>query len=1098
MRLALALAFALTGLGRASAAPDPLVARFKNPPASARPHTWWHWLNGNTSKQGITADLEAMKRAGIGGAQIFNVDCGIPDGPVPVMSAEWQDHTRHAISEAARLGIEICVHNCPGWSSSGGPWVQPEHAMQMLTWSERTVRGPARIAEALPQPAMRRGYYRDIAVYALPVPADQTAAGYRVANSAPKAAFDRPPSRDPDIRPDAPAGTPAGSIVNLTGRMNADGVLTWEAPTGEWVILRIGHTCTGAQNAPAPATGRGLEVDKLSRAAMDAFWPGFMGRVLQAAGPNAGKTLNNALIDSYETGYQNWTPGFGDEFIKRRGYDPMPYLPAVTGRVVESNEKTERFLWDFRRTVADLWAENYYGYFRDLCHRNGLKFSTEPYGNGGFDNLQCGGLADIPMGEFWVPNAGAGETLKIAASAAHTNGRKIVGAESFTADEGRGRWLVEPYGIKALGDYVFTQGINRYIFHRYAHQPWMDLYPGMTMGPWGTHLERTITWWDQASAWFRYIARCQYLLQSGLFVADACYFVGDAGPNDLPGRAGLQPALPVGYDYDGCDATVLLNRMSVKSGRIVLPDGMSYRLLVLPNSPYMTPKTARKVRDLVRAGAMVIGPRPVKSPSLQGYPRCDEEVAAIGAEVWGDCDGERVKERTFGKGRVFWGMTMEQVLARLSLPPDFDYRATGGSGRLVYIHRRVGNAEVYFVSNQEYRTVAVDCRFRIAGRLPELWHADTGAMETASLWRQEKGRTIVSLRFEPAESVFVVFRKPAPSDHLVTALRQGPAAPKPQAERIEVKLARYEALDGSRGADVTARVRQMVEQGYTEIGASNDVFGDPVPLVVKRLRIEWTLNGVPRQATEQEGGTIVLGTRTRAAAPRDWTLEAGTAGSVNLIPWRAGAYEFRTAKGAVRRLTVKADATVLNVEGPWTVRFKPGWGAPPSATFPRLVSWTERPEEGIRYFSGWAVYAKTLNVPAGMAARGRRTELDLGAVKNFAEVTLNGKPLGVLWKAPFRLDVTGLLKAGRNTLEVKVTNLWPNRLIGDEQLPADVEWNGNALRAWPDWVWSGAPRPRRERLTFTTWRFWTKDSPLLESGLLGPVTIQSATVLTVR
>lgn len=549
MRIVVTLLWLVVALAPLSGAPDALEAGFRNPPNSAKPHTWWHWLNGNTSKVGITADLEAMKRAGIGGAQIFNVDCGIPDGPAPVMGDTWQEHTRHAIAEAARLGLEICVHNCPGWSSSGGPWVKPEYAMQMLTWSEQTVVGPLRLSEPLKQPPTRQGYYRDIAVYALPVPADAAAADYRIEGIHAKAGFDRPPLRDPDIRPNAPAGIAMADIVELTSRMDADGTLSWDVPPGRWTILRLGHTCTGAQNAPAPATGRGLEVDKLSRQAMDAFWPGFMARVIEAAGPAAGRTLNNALIDSYETGYQNWTPAFREEFIARRGYDPQRYLPTVTGRVVGSLEQTERFLWDFRRTIADLWADNYCAYFAELCRRNGMKFSIEPYGNGGFDNLQVGGLADIPMGEFWVPNAGAGETLKLAAAAAHTNGRKVVGAESFTADESRGRWLVEPYGIKALGDYVFTQGINRYIFHRYAHQPWTDLYPGMTMGPWGTHLERTVTWWDQANAWFRYIARCQYLLQSGLFVADLCYFTGEAGPNDLPARHGLQPAPPVGYDY---------------------------------------------------------------------------------------------------------------------------------------------------------------------------------------------------------------------------------------------------------------------------------------------------------------------------------------------------------------------------------------------------------------------------------------------------------------------------------------------------------------------------------------------------------------------
>ncbi len=1096
----LAIAGVLAGMAlgvRVGAAPDALEAGFRTPPDSAKPHTWWHWLNGNSSKAGITADLEAMKRAGIGGAQIFNVDCGIPDGPVPVMGDEWLEHMRHAISEAGRLGIQICVHNCPGWSSSGGPWVKPEHAMQMLTWSEQQVTGPTRFSAKLPQPATRRDHYRDIAVFGIPVPADARAASYRIEGIRAKAGFDRPPMRDPDIKRDAPTGIPAKAIMNLTRQMDASGTLTWDVPEGQWVILRMGHTCTGAQNAPAPASGRGLEVDKLSREAMDAFWPGFMGAVISKVGDLAGKALNNALIDSYETGYQNWSPRFREDFIRLRGYDPLPYLPTVTGRVIENIETSERFLWDFRRTISDLWASNYYGYFAELCRKHGMMFSVEPYGNGNFDNLQCGGLADVPMGEFWVPNAGAGETLKIAASAAHTNGRKYVGAESFTADESRGRWLVEPYGIKALGDMVFTQGINRYIFHRYAHQPWQGLYPGMTMGPWGTHLERTITWWDQAGAWFSYIARCQHLLQSGLFVADVCYFTGDAGPNDLPGRPGLQPALPGGYDYDGCDATVLLNRMSVKAGRIVLPDGMSYAALALPNTGFMTPAVARKIRSLVEAGATVIGPKPVQSPSLVGYPQCDAEVQAIGNEVWGRCNGTSVKQNRFGKGRVIWGMSMPEVFQLLRTPPDFEYTAVGGA-KLVYIHRRVDKTEVYFVSNQQYRNVAVEMKFRVRGLLPELWHADTGEIVPAPVWRVEGGRTVVSMRFDPAQSVFVVFRKPARGVHVASVERVGPGAPRPPQERLEIKLARYEAKDGSRGADVTERVRAMAAQGETEIAATNEVFGDPVPLVVKRLRIEWTLNGKPMQATADEGGSITLTSTARTPVVADYDIRVSGSGRIALTPWRPGSFTIRTSSGRSRVFEVSEAPSELKLDGPWTVRFTPGWGAPEQAVFPKLQSWTEHADEGIRYYSGSAVYSMRFDVSPSAVKTGRKVVLDLGSVKNFAEVTLNGKSLGVLWKAPYAVDVTDVIKSGSNHLEVRVTNLWPNRLIGDEQKPPEVEWRGNTIARWPDWLRDGKPRPKSERFTFTTWRFWWKDSPLIESGLLGPVVVRSSATVSLR
>jgi hypothetical protein len=1087
---------------RAGRTADPLARGFVSPPDSAKPHTWWHWINGNITKEGITADLEAMKRAGIGGVQIFNVDVGVPAGKVPFMSAPWREMMTHAAKEADRLGIEICVHNCAGWSSSGGPWVKPEHAMQALCWSETRVHGPDRFSGTLPKPqrVLRYGpgeYYRDVAVLAFRVPQGEGSdRQLRIPGIMQKAAFERGDRIDPDDSPTPPgAATPKEGIIDLTSRLGADGALGWEVPAGDWVILRIGHSPTGKNNHPSPREGDGLECDKLSREAMDEHWAGMMGPVLADAGRLAGKSINNALIDSYEVFSQNWTPKLREEFRKRRGYDLLPYLPTVSGRVLGSREESERFLWDFRRTIADLWAENYFGYFGELCRKNGLLFSTEPYGNGAFDDIQAGGLSDIPMGEFWVGGA-AMETTKLAASAGHTNGRTIIGAESFTADEGQGRFKVEPYSIKALGDLVFCQGINRYIFHRYAMQPWMDLKPGMTMGPWGMHLDRTETWWDQGAAWLKYVARCQFMLQSGRFAPDVCYFYGESSPNTLPGRTGLRPAIPAGYDYDGCDRTVVMNRMSVRDGRIVLPDGVSYRVLVLPESRFMTPEMAAKIRDLVRAGATVVGPKPVKSPSLVGYPACDAQVRAVADEVWGGVDGDAVKEHAFGAGRVFWGVPLQQVLSRLGAPPDFQAIDRRGevNSRVAYIHRTTADAEIYFVSNQRYSPNRLDCTFRVSGKAPELWHADTGTMEPAPVWREAGGRTTVQLDLDPAGSVFVVFRKPAQgAPHLTSFTSAAAEAQEKPQPRVEIGRAFYEPADGRPGgADVTAKVREMVERGEYSIGATNANFGDPAFNVVKRLRVEYTLDGKPVTVTAGENETLELVGIPDEVRPPEYELSVD-GGRTVLLPWMAGSYQYRLGGDIGRRLAVPADAvSSLEVAGPWEVRFAPGWGAPATARFDRLISWPEHAEAGIRYFSGTAEYRKEIDVPSGLLGKNRAVMLDLGRVKNFAQVSVNGKDLGTLWKAPFRVDVSRALKAGRNRISVRVTNLWPNRIIGDEQLPPDVEWNGTALARWPEWLVEGKPRPKTGRYTFTTWRFYTKDSPLLESGLLGPVTVRSA------
>lgn len=1060
---------------------DSLEEGFRNPPNSAKPHTWWHWVNDNISKEGITADLEAMKRVGVGGAQIFNVDVGVPSGGVKFMSDRWREMLVHAVKEANRLGLDLCVHNCAGWSSSGGPWVKPEHAMHIVVTSEVHVTGPTHFAQRLPQPETRVGYYRDIAVLAFRTPSGNL----RVSNRRGKAAYIREDNIQPTEGRSAPPNStvPTDGVINLSNQLHPDGTLTWDVPEGNWTILRVGYTPTGKDNHPATPEGRGLEVDKLSREALDAFWrDGMMGTVLRDIGTLAGKTLNNALVDSYEVGSQNWTPRFREEFRRRRGYDLLPFLPAFAGYVVGSPEICERFLWDVRQTVAELFVENYYGHFAELCRRHGLLFSTEPYGNGTFDDLSAGGRANIPMGEFWVGGA-ARETCKLASSAAHIYGRTIVGAESFTATPEMGRWQNDPYSLKMLGDHIFCLGVNRFIFHRYAHQPWNNVKPGMTMGPWGFHFERTNTWWEQGRAWLKYLARCQYLLQQGRFVADICLYVGEHEPISAPFRPDLRAK---GYDYDSLNKEILL-RATVQDGRIALPSGMTYRVLVLPDSPFMTPKVLRKVAELIRAGAVVIGAKPRKSPSLSGYPQCDAEVRRLADEVWGNCDGITVKEHRYGKGKVVWGKPVEQVLAEMKVSPDFE--GSPGS-KLDFIHRTAGSVDIYFVSNQRQRTEEVEVTFRVSGKIPELWHPDTGVIEPAPVYRFVGGRTVVPLRLDPAGSVFVVFRKPVQGATHVVLVRAPGRTEVRKPRQLVIRRAIYEAVDGSGGADVTQRLQQMVRDGTLTVNVNNlTMGGDPTPLHYKRLRVEYTLDGKDDTIVVNENADLDIPEREGADILPTYELRVTPEGSADLLAWQAGVYELRTSAGRAIRVRASAPAQRLKVTGGWTVRFPKGWGAPEQVVLDRLLSWTEHPDPGVRYFSGTARYEKTINIPAQMLAGDRRVYLSLGAVKNLCEVWLNGKYLGILWKPPFRVDITGVARAGANRLEVHVTNLWVNRLIGDEQYPDDCEWNGSQLKAFPQWFLEGKPRPVPQRLTFTTWKHWTKNDPLRPSGLLGEVEV---------
>ncbi|GIV19245.1 MAG: hypothetical protein KatS3mg023_0996 [Armatimonadota bacterium] len=1066
---------ALAGLARAQS----LEAGFRNPPDWARPWVYWFWLNGNMTREGITADLEAMQRVGIGGVLIMEVDQGVPLGSVPFASPQWRELFQHVVSEAHRLGLEVNMNNDAGWCGSGGPWVPPDKAMQKLVWTETQVAGPAHIDIVLPQPQVVAGYYRDVAVLAFPTPA----ADYRIPDIAGKSALIRqefvPPASYPE--PDASAVVRYENVINLTSYIQENGTLIWDVPEGRWTILRIGHTPTGAMNAPSPVSGRGLECDKLSQEGIETHFAGFMAKLISDVGHLAGKTLVATHIDSWEVGSQNWTPRFREEFRRRRGYDPLPYLPVLTGRVVESAEVSERFLWDWRQTISELLIENYAGHLRTLAHRHGLRLSIEAYGDCVFDDMAYAGRADEPMAEFWTtPRLAASNTLPAMASAAHVYGKRVVGAEAFTADSAE-RWLHHPGSIKSLGDWAFCQGINRFVFHRYALQPWRDRRPGMSMGPWGLHYERTQTWWEYSKPWHRYLARCQYLLQQGMPVVDVLFVAPEGAPRSFIPPASLKQ---FGYSADACPAEVVLRDLQVKNGRLVLPHGMSYRVLVLPAVERMTPRLLRRVKQLVDAGAIVVGDTaPVKSPSLSGYPRCDEEVRAIAAELW-------------GKGKVIRGKSVQQVLASLGVPPDF--RA---DRLLEFVHRRIGNADVYFVANTSDRAVSATCAFRVSGKRPEIWHPETGRIEQVAVYRQDRQITRLPLHLKPSESVFVVFRASSLRDDPIVQVRRGGrdvyfVSAAPPGVRVRSALWGPEG-DAARTKDVTGQVQRIVDSGrltFTVAELASE--GDPAFGVVKTLRVKYEVAGKVYTASATDPDTIAL------YPPPDpeplLRIEKLSAGKLRIEAFQPGDYELVFRSGKIRRFRVSPAPPTLPVTGAWKVRFTPGWGAPSEVVFPRLISWSEHEHPGIRYFSGTATYRASVRVPASLLQPEQRVYLHLGRVEMVASVHINGKPAGILWKTPFQVDVTGFLRPGENLIEIRVANLWVNRMIGDEQLPEDSNRNPDGtLREWPVWLLEGRPSPTG-RYTFTTWRLWRKDSALQPSGLLGPVRFDTTRLLTLR
>ncbi len=1283
-----------------------LEAGFENPPQEARPWTLWQWMNGNVSKEGITADLEAFKKAGLGGAQSFHLDYGLPQGPIEFNSPAWLDMYLFAAQEADRLGLEIGTHNGGGWSTSGGPWTLPENSMQVAVTTEVRAKGPSKFDAVLPLPdpylPPEKNTYRDIAVLAYPTPANEAvtmaAAAPKVtinegkggqlptltgdlltslALPAPKVdapsylqiafpesftarqlilipkkevpslngvleasddgvtftpvrpfqladqphrqeypyqqAFGFPPvtarffrikiekgsdSTKPILiagvglsarqsidnlpgkafyqrhsllsKPDKNAPqdgiVPIAGIVDLTDKMDRDGRLTWEVPPGNWTIVRVGYQPNGTLNHPAPLGGEGLECDKLSKEAVDAHWAGMMGKLIEKFGPLTGKSFTKVEIDSWEVGTQNWTPKFREEFLKRRGYDLVRFLPVFAGQTVDSTEATERFLWDFRRTIADMFAENYAGHMRELANKNGMKLAVENYGTGPFDDLQYGGMVDIPMGVHWVHNGSPQSCTLLAASAAHTYGRKIIGSEAFTAGEtGGNRWETDPYALKRLGDLMYCAGVNKFIFHAGTLQRWPHLVPGLTFGKVGSQLSRTVTWWDNGgTAWFRYLSRCQWMLQQGLPVADVCVLSGENAPPPTYGGSTF-PAVPPGYDFDLCSTDAFLNRMSCRDGRLVMPDGMSYRLLMLPDDTSMTLPVLRKIKELADSGATIIGPKPTRSPSYVGYPGGDEEVRKLAEEIW---------RPQLNQGRGVSSQTCQAALEALGLKPDF--QAIGNRPQIAYKHRATPEAEIYFISNQKYYSDEIEAAFRVSGKTPHIWNPESGRIEKAPLYREENGRTVVPLRFDPAGSTFVVFSGPV-EEHLV-AVKTAPASPRPALKILQANygsfdpkgqprvaditgtkaagikrimtpdrfvehdpapgvrkymLVQYTMADGTwksqavpddgviempqlpekfktvrflygdltakpgssdQVVDVTEKLNGLIKDGALFVKVDQALAGSTVlPEKPRELRVEYLYNGRWNVAYMPEGGVLELpGGYEAEAAPAAYELTAKTGNEVELRAWLPGRYEFTTSDGKTVGTEVKTVPPIQEITGPWQLSFPPNLGAPPQATFDRLISWTESTDPGVKYFSGTALYAKEIDLSEDLVSQNVSLDLDLGAVKNIAQVFLNGQDLGVLWKPPFRVNITGAARAGKNKLEVKVTNLWPNRLIGDESLKPDREWNYKKnLEAWPQWVLDGKPSPTGQ-VTFTTAQHWRKDDPLLPSGLLGPVRLVAA------
>ena len=977
-----------------------LRSGFVQPPDAARPGVYWYFMDGNLSEEGMTKDLESMAKVGIGNLIFLEVNVGVPRGKVDFLSERWLELFAHAEKECRRLKIDMTLGIGPGWSGSGGPWVAPEQSMQHLVSACIEVSANENKKIVLPVPHPKKPFfgegvftpelkkqwlefYEDVAVLAFPQPADTV----RIKDIDEKALYYRAPyssvagvkpylSSFVDTANEATAATVSKSkIIDLTNQLQADGTLNWKPPFGRWIIMRFGTRNNGAVTRPAPFPGLGFEADKFDTVALNKHFEAYTGRIFKKIGKPAKKSeggLKFLHMDSWEMGAQNWTKNFRAEFIKRRGYDPLPFYPVYSAVVVESPEVSERFLWDLRQTVQELILEYHAGQVKKYAHRHGLKLTIEPYDMNPTADLEQGAVADVPMCEFWSKDYGYNTSFSCieAVSVAHVNGQPLVPAEAFTAEKNEG-WKQHPGSMKAQGDWAFATGINRLVYHTFQSQVLADsLQPGMTMGPYGIHWDRNQTWWPMVADYHRYISRCQFMLQQGSAVADILYLTPEGAPHVFrPPSSVLTGEEPVrdrrGYNFDGCSPGQLLTA-SAKDNRVLFPGGASYALLVMPDVETMTPQLLKKIGELVYDGAVVVGSPPVRSPGLSGYPDCDEQVKTLSRTIWGSLEiPPNYTERIYGKGKIIWGAGISiksdglyplytitaQLLKNMNLPEDFEW-----AGDLRYTHRTAPGWDIYFVANKTDELLQTDCVFRCDNGSPELWDPVTGEMRSLPAFIQGSGQTSIPLQFEPHQSFFIVFKK-----------------------------------------------------GETKA---------PVP--------------------GKENFPVVT--------------------------------------------------NIATLNAPWVVAFDSKWGGPEKIVFDKLEDWTTRPEEGIKYYSGIAAYSQQFDLPeVDTKNKNAPIMLDLGEVKNLARVKLNGKDLGVVWTAPWQVDITGVVKPEKNMLEITVANLWPNRLIGDEQLPDDGIKNGQ----WPDWLLQGKPRTSG-RFTFTTYKHYQKDAPLLKSGLMGPVTIKQA------
>jgi hypothetical protein len=957
---------------------------FVDPPHAAKPWVYYWWLKGNVTKELITRDLEEMHKKGIGGFLLFDSRGYYDDyygrtGHIPVplqikyefMSPEWREMVKYTMQEANRLGLKMSINLANTGGSLRGPWDMKENGPKQLIWTATTVLGPQKVTFQLEIPSDKK-YFQDVALMAVKIKSGE-----------------KSPEKTSTLNQDwKTVSTPAedamvaSEIVNLKEKID-ESVLHWDVPEGEWRIIRFGYHVIGKEG----------DVDILNAEAVTKYFHLMGSEILKDAGPLAGETLTHFYNVSWEGGQPDWTVNFENEFKKYRGYDMAQYMPVLAEMSIEDRSLNERFLRDYFRTVSECFRHNCYETIGELCHENGIQWHSE---NGGpwprnapmfkeADQLAFWGTNDMPQGEFWCDSPDIlhkKSNVRYTAMAAHTYGRPFVATEAFT--HMTNHWTKYPAYLKPFADINFIDGANFFIWHTFTASPLEVGKPGYEYFA-GTHINPNVTWWDKSESFFDYLGRSQYMLRKGSFVADVCCYVSDKNyvtwGRGEEWNEGSSLAPVKGFSYDLLTSEVMVNQLSVKNGKLVLPDGMSYKMLVLDLSePVIPVDVLKKVSKLIKDGATVVlgKTKPTRSLGISNYPECDKEISRLADELWSQGD-EQLPVRTLGKGKIDLGENMQEILERNNIIPDFE-------GPFEYIHRSGGNLDIYFVAGEG----KAECTFRVEGKKPEIWDPVSGQITDALSYRlTNDGRTAVQLDLTENSSAFVVFREEAEKNHIVSVA--GPENP------------------------------EIVEKGKD---------------------------------------------------------------SYKFTFWENGDYAFSFSDGDMGKIAVTV-IPPIETTGAWNVTFVPATGTKEfDSMFENLTLWNENPDPAIKYFSGTAIYSKSFTLDKRQTESPAR--LQLGEVHDICRVWINGRDMGIVWTAPWRLNLTGILKEGANDLKIEVTNCWANRLIGDAGLPESKWTTKTNVRRVSD----------RSEYKLGHQATSAKDT-LLPSGLIGPVSIEFGQTRTV-